>query len=511
MSVSPVAPPAIAPVVQLSRVSKSFGDVKAVNNVSFEIQRGEFFSMLGPSGCGKTTTLRLLAGFEEPDEDGGEVRLLGEVVNKKRPYERSIAMVFQNYALFPHLSVERNVAFGLEQRNTPKNEIADRVRRALEMVRLKPDLFSRRMPGQLSGGQRQRVALARALVLEPAILLLDEPLGAIDLKLRKEMQLELKALNKQLGTTFVYVTHDQEEALTMSDRIAVMDNARVAQLGTPAEIYENPRTAFVAKFIGESNFFDGQADRASRTGSGSSPATAAGTSACRTTPPLREGKAVRIAVRPEWMDVCRPDAVPTGENALSGTIRDVIYLGETMHVHRDRAGSGRRHRRGAQRGPADQAAALEARRHRGRGLAAGGLPDPGGGVVRAVRERAAGLAAPPTRGDRLEPARARRTLAARVLPGADPHHARLQLDAARDLRRRRARLHPGALPAVLRPAVPRHPAAHLRLVHRLHGDLPAAGLSGGLRHRARRALEELCCCSSSCCRSGPASWSARSP
>ncbi len=246
------------PVVQLARVSKSFGDVKAVDNISFEIRRGEFFSILGPSGCGKTTTLRLLAGFEEPDEDGGEVRLLGELVNKKRPYERKIAMVFQNYALFPHLSVARNVSFGLEQRKTPKGEIDGRVRRALEMVRLKPELFSHRMPGQLSGGQRQRVALARALVLEPAILLLDEPLGAIDLKLRKEMQLELKALNKQLGTTFIYVTHDQEEALTMSDRIAVMDNARVAQLGTPAEIYENPRTAFVAKFIGESNFFEGR-------------------------------------------------------------------------------------------------------------------------------------------------------------------------------------------------------------------------------------------------------------
>jgi spermidine/putrescine transport system ATP-binding protein len=183
------------PVVQLARVSKSFGDVKAVDNISFDIRRGEFFSILGPSGCGKTTTLRLLAGFEEPDEDGGEVRLLGELVNKKRPYERKIAMVFQNYALFPHLSVARNVSFGLEQRKTPKDEIEGRVRRALEMVRLKPELFAHRMPGQLSGGQRQRVALARALVLEPAILLLDEPLGAIDLKLRKEMQLGLKALN----------------------------------------------------------------------------------------------------------------------------------------------------------------------------------------------------------------------------------------------------------------------------------------------------------------------------
>jgi spermidine/putrescine transport system ATP-binding protein len=323
--------PSTTPVVQLVRVSKTFGDVKAVDAVSFEIFRGEFFSLLGPSGCGKTTTLRLLAGFEEPDEDAGEVRLLGQVVNKKRPYERRVAMVFQNYALFPHLSVERNVAFGLEQRKTPKPQIVERVRRALEMVRLKPDHFSRRMPAQLSGGQRQRVALARALVLEPDILLLDEPLGAIDLKLRKEMQLELKALNKQLGTTFVYVTHDQEEALTMSDRIAVMDNARVVQLGTPAEIYENPRTAFVAKFIGESNFVDGRAHRraggqwlVSRNGGGSF--------LVPDHPALREGGAVRIAVRPEWMDVWRPDGVPAGENAIAGTIRDVIYLGETMHV-----------------------------------------------------------------------------------------------------------------------------------------------------------------------------------
>jgi spermidine/putrescine transport system ATP-binding protein len=305
--------------------------VKAVNDVSFEIQRGEFFSMLGPSGCGKTTTLRLLAGFEQPDEDGGEVRLLGEVVNKKRPYERKIAMVFQSYALFPHLSVQRNVAFGLEQRETPKGEIGDRVRKALEMVRLKPDTFSRRMPGQLSGGQRQRVALARALVLEPDILLLDEPLGAIDLKLRKEMQLELKSLNKQLGTTFVYVTHDQEEALTMSDRIAVMDNARVAQLGTPAEIYENPRTAFVAKFIGESNFFDGTAERRNG-GSWQVARNGGGHFIVPDHPALGEGKSLRIAVRPEWMDVWRPDAVPAGENAVAGTIRDVIYLGETMHV-----------------------------------------------------------------------------------------------------------------------------------------------------------------------------------
>jgi spermidine/putrescine transport system ATP-binding protein len=329
-------------VVQFSRVTKSFGDLKAVDRVSFDIHRGEFFSILGPSGCGKTTTLRLLAGFEEPDEDGGEVRLLGQTVNKKRPYERQLAMVFQNYALFPHLSVERNVAFGLEQRKTPKQEIVDRVRHALEMVRLQPEVFSRRMPAQISGGQRQRVALARALVLEPTILLLDEPLGAIDLKLRKEMQLELKTLNKQLGTTFVYVTHDQEEALTMSDRIAVMDNARVAQLGTPAEIYENPRTAFVAKFIGESNFFEGTAKRSASQGGDGWMVVRNGGGSFRVPnhPALGEGKPVRIAVRPEWMDVCRCDAVPPGENALSGTIRDIVYLGGTMHVIVTIPGSG---------------------------------------------------------------------------------------------------------------------------------------------------------------------------
>ena len=326
-----VSPPPSDPVVQLSRVSKTFGDVKAVNDVSLEIQRGEFFSVLGPSGCGKTTTLRLLAGLEQPDDDGGEVRLLGEVVNRRRPYERKVAMVFQNYALFPHLSVQRNVAFGLEQRKTPQAEIGDRVRRALAMVRLDPDAFARRMPAQLSGGQRQRVALARALVLQPDIVLLDEPLGAIDLKLRKEMQLELKALNRQLGTTFVYVTHDQEEALTMSDRIAVMDHARVAQLGTPAEIYENPRTAFVAKFIGESNFFEGTAAR--RNGRSWEVARAGGGSfLVPDHPAVHEGRPLRIAVRPEWMDVWRPGEVPAGENALAGTIRDVIYLGETMHV-----------------------------------------------------------------------------------------------------------------------------------------------------------------------------------
>ena len=316
-------------VVQLSRASKRFGTVTAVDAVSLDIRRGEFFSLLGPSGCGKTTTLRLVAGLEEPDD--GDVRLLGEVVNRRRPYERPVAMVFQNYALFPHLDVWRNVAFGLEQRRVPADRIRERVRRALGLIRLDPDTYARRMPSQLSGGQRQRVALARALVIEPAILLLDEPLGAIDLKLRKEMQLELKALNRQLGITFVYVTHDQEEALTMSDRIAVMNQGRVAQVGTPAEIYENPRTAFVADFIGECNFFDGTV--AERDGA---VATVARDDGLRFRIPavngVAPGRAVRIAVRPEWHDVWRPDEVPPAENALPGVVRDVVYLGETVHV-----------------------------------------------------------------------------------------------------------------------------------------------------------------------------------
>jgi len=325
---------AAPPIVEFRRVSKSFGDVRAVDQVSFSIHREEFFSLLGPSGCGKTTTLRLLAGFETPDPDGGEVRLDGEVVNLRRPYERRIGMVFQNYALFPHLTVERNIAFGLEQHKVPRTEIPGRVERALDLVRLAPATFARRRPHQLSGGQRQRVALARALVLEPAILLLDEPLGAIDLKLRKEMQLELKALNRELAMTFVYVTHDQEEALTMSDRIAVMSEARVAQLGTPAEIYENPRTPFVAGFIGEVNFFSGTVGTRGRGDARQWTVTGANGEALGIPdhPSLREGSEVRIAVRPEWLDLARPGEAPSGENALAGAIREVIYLGETMHV-----------------------------------------------------------------------------------------------------------------------------------------------------------------------------------
>jgi spermidine/putrescine transport system ATP-binding protein len=320
------------PVVELVHVSKSFGPRFAVDDVSFEVYRGEFFSLLGPSGCGKTTTLRLLAGFEHPDHSRGDIRLLGQSVRDKRPYQRAVGMVFQNYALFPHLTVARNISFGLEQRKTPREEVDHRVRRALELVRLTPDVFAHRKPSQLSGGQRQRVALARALVLEPAILLLDEPLGAIDLKLRKEMQLELKALNQQLGTTFIYVTHDQDEALTMSDRIAVMDRGKVVQLGTPAEIYESPRTAFVARFIGESNLLEGTARHIEGGGWEVSLREAGGNFEIPPHPLIQAGKPVQMLVRPEWMQLCRPEDVPPGKNALYGSIHEILYVGPALHV-----------------------------------------------------------------------------------------------------------------------------------------------------------------------------------
>ena len=294
------ATPSKPPTVRFSRVRKRFGDTVAVDDVSFDVRAGEFFSILGPSGCGKTTTLRLLAGFERPDE--GEIRLNGERIDDRRPWERPLAMVFQSYALFPHLSVGRNVAFGLERRKLPRAEIETRVGRALELVRLDPGTFASRSPRQLSGGQRQRVALARALVLEPPVLLLDEPLGALDQKLRKEMQVELRALNRQLEITFVYVTHDQEEALAMSDRVAVMADGQLAQVGSPVEVYERPRTAFVAGFLGEANLIAGE-------------------------------NGARFAVRPEWMQLLRPEAeaIP-GAIARSGEVRDVVYLGERIRA-----------------------------------------------------------------------------------------------------------------------------------------------------------------------------------
>ena len=280
-------------VVELSQVTKRFGAVKAVDAVSLAIAPGEFFSLLGPSGCGKTTTLRLIAGLEQPD--AGDVRIEGSPMQGRPPWQRPVAMVFQNYALFPHLDVAGNVGFGLRERKRPPAEIAERVRKALALVRLDPAGYAARKPAELSGGQRQRVALARAIVLEPRILLLDEPLGALDLQLRKAMQLELKALNRQLGITFILVTHDQDEALAMSDRIALMDGGRVAQVGTPEEIYEHPRTAFVARFIGECNVLPGPAGG-------------------------------DIAVRPERVALSRSGA------GIAGVIEDVVYAGDRRRI-----------------------------------------------------------------------------------------------------------------------------------------------------------------------------------
>lgn len=243
------------PILECIELSKSFRTGPAVNAVSFRLDEGEFFSLLGPSGCGKTTTLRLIAGLEAPDR--GDIRLGSRSVLDQPAYARGLGMVFQQYALFPHLSVERNISYGLERRGVPRSERTSRVRRILELVKLAPAEFAARRPAELSGGERQRVALARALVTEPRILLLDEPLGALDLALRKAMQLELKALNRALGISFLHVTHDQEEALALSDRVAVMDRGRIVQIGTPRDVYERPRTGFVARFIGESNVMPG--------------------------------------------------------------------------------------------------------------------------------------------------------------------------------------------------------------------------------------------------------------
>ncbi len=240
------------PIVRLAGITKDFGKSEVLKNIDLEVYEGEFLTLLGPSGCGKTTTLRIIAGFESPSE--GTVYLEQANVTDLPPYKRGVNTVFQSYALFPHMNVFDNVAFGLVEKKVPKPEIKERVEKMLELVQLKN--FGRRKPHQMSGGQRQRVAIARALVNNPKVLLLDEPLGALDLKLRKQMQVELKHLQQQLGITFIYVTHDQEEALTMSDRIAVMNGGIIEQIGTAQEIYEHPKTKFVAGFIGESNIIE---------------------------------------------------------------------------------------------------------------------------------------------------------------------------------------------------------------------------------------------------------------
>ena len=240
-------------IIRLTDVDKSFDDERVVKKLNLDVEEGEFLTMLGPSGCGKTTTLRMIAGFEVPTS--GQIFLEGEDVDDKKPNERNVNTVFQNYALFPHMNVFDNIAFGLVEKKVKKDEIRSRVEEMIKLVQL--DGMEKRMPAQMSGGQKQRVAIARALVNRPKVLLLDEPLGALDLKLRKQMQGELKALQGRLGITFIYVTHDQEEALTMSDRIAVMNRGRLEQVGTPEEVYNHPETKFVADFIGESNIIEG--------------------------------------------------------------------------------------------------------------------------------------------------------------------------------------------------------------------------------------------------------------
>jgi len=309
--------------VQLVDLVKRFGDFTAVAGINLEMPPGEFFSLLGPSGCGKTTTLRMIAGFERPSE--GQILLDGADMAQTPPHKRSVNTVFQNYALFPHLTVEENVAFGLKYQKASKEETRERVAKALELVQMSQ--FATRRPNQLSGGQQQRVALARALILNPKVLLLDEPLGALDAKLRKRLQIELKTLQEEVGITFIYVTHDQEEALTMSDRIAVMSQGRVEQVGPPKDIYENPATAYVADFLGVSNLMDAEAAGPVAEGCavklGDFDLTAG-----QGEPDLRGP--CKVTIRPERIDI-EPQGT-TGQNRIPAMIERVVYVGATLQI-----------------------------------------------------------------------------------------------------------------------------------------------------------------------------------
>lgn len=304
--------------VKLDQVTKQFGDFTAVHNMELEIADGEFFSMLGPSGCGKTTTLRMIAGFEQPTQ--GELYIMGQPVAGIPAYRRPVNTVFQNYALFPHMTVTQNVAFGLEMAKVPKADIDRRVTEALELVQMSQ--MSQRKPAQLSGGQQQRVALARALVNRPKVLLLDEPLGALDLKLRKAMQLELKQIQSEVGITFIYVTHDQEEAMTMSNRIAVMSQGLVQQIGTPRQIYEHPHNRFVADFIGETNFLEGTV-----VGVDGIVTLAIGNSHLigRSDVPLTSGQTAYLAIRPEKINI-----YPQGEVTVRDIELDAEQIADTF-------------------------------------------------------------------------------------------------------------------------------------------------------------------------------------
>ena len=310
----------------LSSITKEFGDTVAVDDVSLQIEGGEFFSLLGPSGCGKTTTLRIIGGFVYPT--AGEVFINGELMAETPPYRRPVNTVFQNYALFPHKTVAQNIAFGLQMKKMPKAEISDAIERSLDLIQLPG--YGDRKPNELSGGERQRVALARALINEPTILLLDEPLSALDLKLRKQMQLELKALQRKVGITFVYVTHDQGEALALSDRIAVMNEGRILQVGTPSEIYDSPQNRFVADFIGTSNFFDGTLISTD----GDFAAVVSNTEpsfkfVCPHSEDASIDTSVTLVIRPERIDISA-EPNPDVPNCLRGVIQDESYLGTTV-------------------------------------------------------------------------------------------------------------------------------------------------------------------------------------
>ena len=313
-------------IISIRSVSKRFGSVSAIDGVSLEIRRGEFFSLLGPSGCGKSTLLRLLAGFEAPDQ--GEMDIDGQSMAAVPAHRRPVNMVFQNYAIFPHLDVGRNIAFGLRKSGLSKGEVNDKVEEMLRLIKLPG--YARRGAMQLSGGERQRVALARALIKRPKVLLLDEPLGALDKKLRERMQLELRALQKSVGITFVFVTHDQEEALTLSDRIAVMAQGRVLQVGAPTELYEKPGSRFVADFIGNMNFFNGRVQRLDG-GAAFVEAGALGlVQAVCGTSSLAVGEEVILAVRPEKLKL-HFDPPAGAANNVEARLGPAAYLGDRSH------------------------------------------------------------------------------------------------------------------------------------------------------------------------------------
>ncbi|MBY5445319.1 ABC transporter ATP-binding protein [Rhizobium leguminosarum] len=327
-SFAPWTDPTAKPFISIKNVTKNFGNFTAVDNLSLDIYHREFFALLGASGCGKSTLLRMLAGFEQPTS--GEVVLDGTDMAGTPPYRRPVNMMFQSYALFPHMTVEKNIAFGLRQDGMAKDEMTDRVLQMLKLVKL--EQFASRKPNQLSGGQRQRVALARSLAKRPKVLLLDEPLGALDKKLREETQFELMDLQQNLGLTFVVVTHDQEEAMTMADRIAVMSHGKVVQVATPAEIYEAPNCRFVADFIGDVNIFDG---KVASSGNGTVEISVdSGFSvrvAASETPSA--GGAVGFAIRPEKMRVGRTPPASASVNAARGELWDIAYLGDMTVFH----------------------------------------------------------------------------------------------------------------------------------------------------------------------------------